>query len=76
MLDPDRKLFWMRDDVADKVRVINYVKVEAPVLGDPSLPEIAGLVVLFGVKRGVMKVFSEKTDLLKKCLADARRQLF
>jgi hypothetical protein len=54
----------VRDDARDDVRVTFDDEVKSPVAVHAHLPHIAGFIVLFCPKPGMMKVFDQEQQLL------------
>lgn len=55
-------------DVEETVGVALDAKIEAPIVVDASLPNVAGLVVLLGVERRVSEVAQKMRELLSEAL--------
>ena len=66
----------MGDDVDDDVGIAGYDEIEAPIFIHSRLPEVARLVVLFGMQGRVLEIRSEKSNLFEECLADDYRRGF
>ena len=66
----------MGDDVDDDVGVTGYDEIEAPIFIHSRLPEVARLVVLFGMQGRVFEIRSEKSNLFEERLADDYRRGF
>jgi len=58
----------MRDNGDNRVGVSLHLKIESPVTIYSGLPNIIGLIVFLGPKRGVAKVLSQQANLLIKSL--------
>ena len=59
-------LFGMRCDVKEIVGIAPNLKIKAPRSIDPSLPDIACLVILFGSQGRVAKILNQKSQFAIK----------
>ncbi len=66
-------LFRVGKQGEEAVKVAFDAEVKAPPPVDPSLPDIAGLIVFFGMKGRVAEILNQKGDAAVNRLLDPRR---
>jgi hypothetical protein len=63
-------------DLFQAVGVAHDLEIEAPVVVDARLPQIAAFIVLLGAEGRMLKIAGKKSKLLPKGLSNSGRSVF